>query len=66
MHAVNPIRLATIERCCEEQNDAAIAAYHATFYRLNNQFGRAAQEQREAAYHYKQMWERLARLIGVA
>jgi hypothetical protein len=61
------IFLATEARCIEEQNEQRTSAFCAMRYRdEKGLLGRAAQEQREAAYHYGQAWTRLARLIGAA
>jgi hypothetical protein len=59
------IRDATTIRCIEEQNEVRTHHFYATRYIAQGFLGRAAQEQREAKYHYDQMWMRLARLIGV-
>jgi len=55
---------ATKRRCIEEQNAARDSAYNAAYYRENGLLGRAAQEQRESAYHADQAMTRLFRLIG--
>jgi hypothetical protein len=62
----NPVYEATKFRCIEEQNDAAASAFLARRYLDNGLLGRAAQEQREAAYHFEQAEMRLSRLIGAA
>ncbi len=62
---MNPIREATTRRCIEEQEEACKSTFYAQRYMDRGLFGRAAQEQRDAAYHHDQMWTRLARLIGV-
>ncbi len=62
---MNEIFRATKQRCIEEQSDHRDAAALAAYYLENGILERAAQEQRESAYHYAQAWMRLARLIGV-
>jgi hypothetical protein len=60
------IQSATSIRCVDEQLLSRQATRDAAYYIAKGLLGRAAQEQREAAYHHTQMWMRLARLIGVA
>lgn len=67
------IRKATIERCLFEQNEQRTSAFYANRNREqaslhwgSNYLVRAIQDQRDAAYHYREMWMRLERLIGVA
>ena len=57
---------ATIARCIEEQAEARTSHFYATRYIERGLLGRAAQEQREAAYHHQQMWMRLERILGIA
>jgi hypothetical protein len=61
----NDIRDATMRRCIEEQDEARQAAACAAEYLQRGLLGGAAAFQRDAAYHHKQMWERLDQLIGV-
>jgi len=66
MNHHNEIFLATKSRCIDEQDAAYAAAWSAMRYRDEGLLGRAAKEQDEAAYFYKEAWMRLERLLGIA
>jgi hypothetical protein len=59
------IHHATEQRCIAEQRAHRDVSASARDYLEHGHLGRAAQEQRDSAYHHAQMWMRLARLIGV-
>lgn len=58
----NPIVAATTARCIDEQIEAAGCHVLAERYVAKGLLGRAAQEQREGAYHSEQARIRLDRL----
>jgi hypothetical protein len=60
------IRDATTIRCIEEQDEARSSHFYSVRYIEQGLLGRAAQEQREAAYHHAQAWMRLERLLGIS
>ena len=62
------IRNATALRCIEEQNEARTSHFYVERYLAQGPLGHghAIQAQQESAYHYKAMWMRLERLLGIA
>jgi hypothetical protein len=65
MDSRHPFRLATIERCCEHQAEAADYAAYATTCLDRGMVGMAKLNQWVAAYHHEEARIRLERLLNI-